>query len=827
MATSPNYNDPDFQRFLQQMKIIGMTESANNYNAKNPAPGQTATGKYQYNSTHLDNIKKFSRQIGMPVNSLEEFRQNPGLQEAYFQYDQYKGYQWAKNKLVSENPFNYNTAELAALRHFQGEKGANDILVKGKHKGSDKIGNPSTKEYIEKRFRPALKSAGLYTVSGREKNDAKANSSDDKTKQKIQSDYFAELKKIKSQKLGNIVENSMINQLNQKYFDAGNLEIVNRKIDYRNNNADDEVNQDFATKKKLADTFLSGVSQEGGTITDLKYAGNKNSFDDLAKIAKTFKESPQLVLMQSKGPWYDARDYYRIDPTTKTGQFLLNPTVETLKKQRPEPEKYSRIGLDQYERVVDIAEDDEEFEDVPAEDLTATPTATSPALTNPAQPAITATPEPAPTTYSNIEVMSMLDGGMVPDEQFQYKAGFPNLPYEAVGYLMAGLEGVKAGNTEIPMRDEQVSPLLRNYAAEWMKISKMGLPPEIEADLKNKQAAAYQVGLTNIVRASGGNRNLVLGNQGQLDLARMQGITEIALLDIDRRDKALEKYGEVIQYIESFNANRDIANNERLYREAEKKQMAGSQLAAQGFGSLIDSLKYAKENAPGSPNDMMRQYLMYSISGVNPGIDDDGSGTQPGTQSFVDAQRVVQKNQKSERDKIKSFYKTQSKEDKEKFNTFLFENDHLRPDVNKDVTFDEMKSQFDAYTGAVQGMKSAADAQGVIADAGAGVISLTDDQVANPEKYTTMEPMPILNAYGPQVPPATPQTFTPAMMNAGLTSVVPEDSRTIAERYRKVIEESEEYLSGQNKVANTSLDNLIKTTEEDTNRMTTQLNRIN
>lgn len=817
------YNDPEFQKFLNQMRVVGVTESGNDYNAKNPKPGQTATGKYQYNKKHLPEIQKFSREIGMPIDTLEEFRQNPGLQEAYFTYDQYKGYEWAKKRLVSKNPFNYNMAELAMLRHFQGEKGADTILTTKTHRKADEL-NPGTKEYIEGRFRGALKNSGLYEPSGVERNRLKADSLTNEEKLKIQNSYFKEVDKIKKSGYDPVTENSLLNQLNQNYFDKGNLEIVNRKIDYRNNTNKTDVENSFEYKKQLAERFKGNVTmKDGGYVTDMKYAGNIKSDKELEGIAKMFGEKPSEVMNLEKdgAPFYDARDYYKLNPNSKTAKFLLNPSLKTL--QEIEGSQTPRIDLSQYERIPEVYEYDEEANSstdgsVSTDNVTSTSTSSSSAMQTPFMP-----PAPVkPTSFSDAEVMSMFEDDMFADEMFEYNKNWSvsDIPFEAIGQLAIGLDGLKkADSVDIPMRDEQISPALRNYAAELVKIKNMGLPPEKEAELNQNLASVYQTSLTNITRASGGNRNLVLGNQAQADLVRQKGLTDIALMDFDRRDKAMAMYGEIVKYMNDFDANRDIANHSIKYNEAMKEQQAGAMQAQAGFNSLIESLRYAKQNAPGSANHMYKQYLMYNISGINPGLDDDGSGTVPGTASYAKARRAERDAQTSEREKMKDFYTNMNTEDRKKFNTFMMENEHLRPDINKDVKFEDIKAKYGDYAGTTESKEEMTNEMGAVSEQ--NVITLNDARL-NDESTSDM-PMPQL---GQQKTDTAPKVHLGGYNPEILKMSVDNKDEQVIDKWVKVNEDAENYLRNEGAKAARALDDTIRKTEEDTQKMEQQIRSI-
>lgn len=262
------------------------------------------------------------------------------------------------------------------------------------------------------------------------------------------------------------------------------------------------------------------------------------------------------------------------------------------------------------------------------------------------------------------------------------------LPIAALGQGALGLIGLGAAKEELPLRDEQVSEAILNFAKTNKKLSEMGLRPEEEAAMKSDVADAYQQGMSELVRASGGNRNIVAGNASSLNLNRLKGISNIALADIQRKDAAFARYGETLQYIENFNTNRDVANHGIKLGDAQQKRTAGAQLASSGFAGMIEELQFQKENGPGSANHMLRQQLMYSSFGVVPGMKDDGTGNSVGTVSYNEKQKqgIIDKNNEnnSENETNRAFRNKMSNlTDEEK--SALEKSDFFKKVQNKDV----------------------------------------------------------------------------------------------------------------------------------------------
>jgi len=299
--------------------------------------------------------------------------------------------------------------------------------------------------------------------------------------------------------------------------------------------------------------------------------------------------------------------------------------------------------------------------------------------------------------FDNTELLNKFnDDGMFSDPKFQYTPGEREIPFDALIGLTTGLIGATAADdVDIKYRDEQISEGMLQYAQDIAKIKNMGLDPSIEAGLKMKLADAYQTGLDNIVRASNGNRNLVLGNQGQLDKARMNGVVEIAAMDVDRTDKAMAAFGEVQQYINEFESRKDISNNERQYGEDKQKQVAGAQLAQQGMSSFIDAIQNAKENGPGSMNDMRRQMFQFNATGILP----NAKPGEIGSAEYKETKKVEAQLFQTKKRTYADWINSKNRDEQDIINNILQKNPQLNPNINKQTEFSELEKLYNDVSG--------------------------------------------------------------------------------------------------------------------------------
>ena len=189
------------------------------------------------------------------------------------------------------------------------------------------------------------------------------------------------------------------------------------------------------------------------------------------------------------------------------------------------------------------------------------------------------------------------------------------LPLEALGQGALGLLGLASADNELPLRDEKVSEATMAFLAENRRLSKMGLPPELESQAKRQLQESTALGIENLKRASGGNRNAILANIGGLDANRAKGIAALNIADMQARDEAFARYGQTLQYIDNFNKERDVANHNIKLNEALTERAEGKALAGSAFSNMLNEIQYQRENGPGSANDMFMKQMQFELYG--------------------------------------------------------------------------------------------------------------------------------------------------------------------------------------------------------------------
>ena len=649
-------------------------------NTDNSNPDLQALGKYQFVPKYWwKDIQSFAKKNGYDnINDHEDFLRSPSLQDSFFRHYVKKDILPQAQKVYEsgQNPDNLTLEEMTAFFHFQSPEVAKKAITMGEEeyrkstkKGKDgaTVNNIGMKKYRDK-YREALKTREIQQLT-------KAEVTNPKTKEQIGKYYFTQKGKIiyNSSDLSKEEKNKRIQELNAEYKAKGQIGIVNDYIENRNEKLREEHTPvDPAEKEKLRKMLEfskeaklnAGVDKDGNPIiaksviiptnssesrqhfidwaeaNDVKYNEQSNlefevpGFDKILK--KQFKKVTGKTLdVKTKGTKASAMQNDVANIAASFGGNKLMPAT---------------FDIDNVDQIVDSAGSltqiqklDPQYipDPVKIPESSKTKTSGSESKTK----AKTEVDKKNPivddgvngaanqTIDAELSLLSLGTNKTLPVESKR------ELPIDAITGMALGLIGdEQADNANIPLRTEEVSQAFKKFSSDLAKRSKEGLPAEVEAAMNNKLAEAYQGGLRSIVNASGGNRATVLGNQGQLEVAKNRGLVDIELADFEAKEKAFQQYGEAIKYKNDFDARRDIANHSIKYQEGKRDQRLGQELAEAGFSQLVEGIKYQRENGPGSANSLYEAHLYQKMFGFNPNAPDDGTG-KPGTRSAFEMKR--------------------------------------------------------------------------------------------------------------------------------------------------------------------------------------------
>lgn len=649
----------------------------------------SATGKYQFLKEWYSKtgdtlgIKQFAASqkglFGEPKN-MEDFRQNPELQEAYFEY-------YANKVLIdpalniSKNPLNLSIPEMASQFHFQPPATARNGITNGKLTGATNT-NVSGLKYVSV-FRKAVSDAGYQPITNnsiiaekeKEANENGTPAVLDNTENAIKKDK----EKIKEDLIKRdkaITENEYLTQpgakekarakLYQEAVDTGVADIFDEYIDDENS-ANSEKLKDFKELISFTEKINIQYDKDLEGNTSIKgrakfLAFNDDDREEFKRLNKKYKFSEDNgksistdLLFKEINKSYEGVTGDKLDIKNNIDieqdlTFTIYGKIQDLTTGRGndsggqyyygdvDTKGVSNISFNPRQKI-----DRKVFVKktiVTPEEEDAKKKAEEDAKPKTKKEEVAVKKEEDPTNkglteeyYKNeLTIQNALSG-----DEVNYTPGKKELPIDAIMGMSLGLIGnEQAKNANIPLRTEEVSQAFKSYTAEIAEKVKHGLPVEIEAQMKGLLADAYQGGLETIVRASGGNSATVLGNIGQLEQAKAKGLVGIQVADYEAKDRAFAQYGQAVQYMNDFDSRREIANHGIKYQEAKTKQIDGKALATAGFSKMMDSIKYQRENGPGSANDMYRSMLMQNMFGFDPKAPDNGKGDTIGTKSYYD-----------------------------------------------------------------------------------------------------------------------------------------------------------------------------------------------
>ena len=151
-------------------------------------------------------------------------------------------------------------------------------------------------------------------------------------------------------------------------------------------------------------------------------------------------------------------------------------------------------------------------------------------------------------------------------------------PGAIISYIM-GKKGLKEAMKEVkPQASAELSPMFMQHLRQTRELAKKGFHPDQAQKFRKELDGAYQKGLENAVRGSGGQRAKFLAQSGVLDAQRSSALLDYAAKDEELQAKNQEKYEKMMLFKENF----DIGQTEKERAEDMERQVANKKAAA-GF----------------------------------------------------------------------------------------------------------------------------------------------------------------------------------------------------------------------------------------------------
>ena len=150
-------------------------------------------------------------------------------------------------------------------------------------------------------------------------------------------------------------------------------------------------------------------------------------------------------------------------------------------------------------------------------------------------------------------------------------------PGAIISYVM-GKKGLKEAMKEVkPQASAELSPMFMQHLRQSRELAKKGFHPDEARLIQKEMDGAFQKGLENAVRGSGGQRATFLAQSGILDSQRSSALLEYAAKDAELQRTNADKYEKLIMFKENF----DIQQTEKERAEDMARQVANKDAAAQ------------------------------------------------------------------------------------------------------------------------------------------------------------------------------------------------------------------------------------------------------
>jgi len=715
----PKTKDPRYEQFVKEFKagLVG-AESGGDYSAINQAAvkkygansNMVARGKYQMvPKYHWEDIKNIARKNKRPVPAnYDDYLKDTVLQELHFDwYTENKVWPTVNRDSTKAVNAGLSLGAYGYYNHFD-PSAAKKFITTGEHRKATDL-NPSGKKVISN-FENSRNKSGVQPYYGYSEADY----------EREYNNYTSQIKNIDSnENYSEEIKGQLKGELYNKYRNQGYIQPngpngtpngFNMIIDKRNKAKQKEFEE---AKKSLSDDLdILNKSEvlyvtKNGKVKIQSLNNSPMTVDDKKQLEKIIEKNPGLFKrgMNARND-IDLKYVKNVEKKyeTLTGKKLnlLNPDNTKGKDLDLDVSKFSVLGKkfgdmlgesSSYSGTPMLSKDFEvgevkkqSFIDyIPSTEEEETPAEVTPEEKAPVVDATNATAKEIEKAKRMSMEKKEVPTTLASDDFFRNKEEVPqgvdsqdfkdNFPWaEVLGNAAGAFAGLSMADKRIPMRDEQVSDAFRNYAAEIKKLSEIGLRPEEEAYAKRMITESYSGSIDQLVKASGGARNLVLGNLGRIDAQKGKSLMELAVADASAKTDALHKYGEAMQYINEFDARRDIANNERKYKEVLMTKEAGAQLAQVGFSGMMDSLNEYRDNKPGSVNHAYKSMMYRKIHGYDPQLKDDGTGNTKYTFSWMKKQNENISKAALEHNEIADMYWKMDDNERKQMNDFMIKN---------------------------------------------------------------------------------------------------------------------------------------------------------
>ena len=382
-------------------------------------------------------------------------------------------------------------------------------------------------------------------------------------------DAFKELsvieKNLKSFSKGTKEYNDLVKRKNELIKDLTKKENILKEDLYKK-----ELNN-YVNSENNAREELSRLQNEAKSYIDAGEEVPADITSGIAEAKETISKSGNRVKILVKQDWND----YDISPVQQgyNQNILLPDGTIDIEESKTTPILPDPLSDDKEEDIVYNVVD----ENTDQTQIIETPeakTITEDVVEETVEGEDTVTEDP--TTDPNYRMNQLGNAGKALFEGAGKVLDYVGGPGGIISYVM-GKKGLKEAMKEVkPHASAQLSPMFMQHLRQSRELAKTGFNPDQARLLRKEIGGAYQKGLENAVRGSGGQRARFLASSGILDAQRSSALLDYAAKDSELQAKNQEKYEKLMMFKENF----DIQQTEKERAEDMERQVANKKAAA-------------------------------------------------------------------------------------------------------------------------------------------------------------------------------------------------------------------------------------------------------
>tara|TARA_R100001443_G_scaffold13439_2_gene23437 strand:+ start:9762 stop:11732 length:1971 start_codon:yes stop_codon:yes gene_type:complete len=142
-----------------------------------------------------------------------------------------------------------------------------------------------------------------------------------------------------------------------------------------------------------------------------------------------------------------------------------------------------------------------------------------------------------------------------------------------------GQKHIKEAMVDIPVEEQAgLDSAWKAYMARMKEASESGLSAQERTAAMDGLSEAYNLGVKNVMRASGGSRASFLANAGVLNANRVKGLLKLNAMDAAAQRDSLNQYGQALKYQQEHGRMTGEFDRRMAYNEEKRKSDLHGQL---------------------------------------------------------------------------------------------------------------------------------------------------------------------------------------------------------------------------------------------------------